>query len=208
MAYVALLAQDLPGTGLAHVVGTGQHQRLLIHFLTHWAQQFLLHVLHARLWRDQEVGSELGHLGISQQAPQLHLKTQGFLEMRKKNYKGPDKLWIFRQHQPWPGSQAFQLRVPSMRPSCRATYLRRRDGWSSGLPQSQAPPPVLVSAGPTAALTWPLPPSPRLPAACPRHFSQGHRPFCSSVQRPPPPTPASPLLWHPPFPPPPRDFSL
>ena len=25
-------------------------------------------------------------------------------------------------------------------------------------------------------------PLPRLPAACPRHISQGHRPFCSSVQ--------------------------
>uniref|UniRef100_A0A452V0X8 Dolichyl-diphosphooligosaccharide--protein glycosyltransferase subunit KCP2 n=1 Tax=Ursus maritimus TaxID=29073 RepID=A0A452V0X8_URSMA len=46
MAYIALLAQHLPGTGLAHIVGTGQHQRLLVHLLTYWAQQFLLHVLH------------------------------------------------------------------------------------------------------------------------------------------------------------------
>lgn len=63
MAYVALLAQYLPGTGLAHIVGTGQHQWLLVHLLTHWTQQFLLHILHARLWREQEAESELGHLG-------------------------------------------------------------------------------------------------------------------------------------------------
>ena len=187
MAYVALLAQDLPGTGLAHVVGTGQHQWLLIHFLTHWAQQFLLHVLHARLWRDQEVGSELGHLGISQQAPQLHLKTQGFLEMRKKNYKGPDKRWIFLQHQPWPGSQAFQLPVSSRLPSCRATYLRRRDGWSSGLPQSQAPPPVLVSAGPTALSPGlcPHPPISRQPAPGTSLKDTAHS---AALCRGPPPT--------------------
>lgn len=54
---------------------------------------------------------------------------------------------------------------------------------------------VPVPAGPAAPLTWPLPLSPHIRAAGPRHISQGYSPFSSSVRTP------RPLLWHSPAPP-------
>lgn len=108
MAYVALLAQHLPGTGLAHVVGTGQHQWLLVHLLTHRTQQLSLHVLHACLWRQQEPGSEhdTGHISTGLSAA---LRNPRGLEQGQE-----DELpKAFPQHRPGPGSYTFPALSPA-----------------------------------------------------------------------------------------------
>lgn len=103
--------------------------------MTHWAQQFLLHVLHACLRRDQDVGSEIGHLSISPQAPQKLLENQGIFGRGKTS-----SLWLFPNVSLSMVHRPSQLCPLPLFPSCRAKGLRQRAGWHSRL--ALTPPPA------------------------------------------------------------------